>query len=123
MRSAVGTRAVARCYINGLSEMGKWAAAAGDAPGGAEDEAEDERAQGARVGERHRMRERILHGVLEGAKGMVHGVTCGAGMPYKMAQICAEYGVYYYPIVSSARAFPAKPLATMRGCPSPSLPL
>ena len=49
--------------------------------------------------------ERILHGVLEGAKGMVHGVTCGAGMPYKMAQICAEYGVYYYPIVSSARAF------------------
>ena len=49
--------------------------------------------------------ERILHGVLEGAKGLVHGVTCGAGMPYKMAQICAEYGVYYYPIVSSARAF------------------
>ncbi|MBC6440514.1 MAG: nitronate monooxygenase [Rhodospirillales bacterium] len=49
--------------------------------------------------------ERILHGVLEGAKGLVNGVTCGAGMPYKMAQICAEYGVYYYPIVSSARAF------------------
>jgi NAD(P)H-dependent flavin oxidoreductase YrpB (nitropropane dioxygenase family) len=49
--------------------------------------------------------ERILHGVLEGAKGVVNGVTCGAGMPYKMAQICAEYGVYYYPIISSARAF------------------
>lgn len=49
--------------------------------------------------------ERVLHGVLEGAKGLVHGVTCGAGMPYKMAQICSEYGVYYYPITSSARAF------------------
>ena len=49
--------------------------------------------------------ERVLHGVLEGAKGLVHGVTCGAGMPYRMAQICSEYGVYYYPIVSSARAF------------------
>ena len=51
--------------------------------------------------------ERVLHGVLEGAKGMIHGVTCGAGMPYKIAEICAAYGVYYYPIVSSARAFRA----------------
>ena len=51
--------------------------------------------------------ERILHGVLEGAKGLVHGVTCGAGMPYKVAEIAASYGVYYYPIVSSARAFNA----------------
>ena len=51
--------------------------------------------------------ERILHGVLEGAKGLVHGVTCGAGMPYKIAEICAQYGVHYYPIVSSARAFRA----------------
>jgi nitronate monooxygenase len=51
--------------------------------------------------------ERILHGVLEGAKGMIHGVTCGAGMPYRIAEICAQYGVYYYPIVSSARAFRA----------------
>jgi NAD(P)H-dependent flavin oxidoreductase YrpB (nitropropane dioxygenase family) len=51
--------------------------------------------------------ERILHGVLEGAKGLIHGVTCGAGMPYRIAQICAKYGVYYYPIVSSARAFRA----------------
>ncbi len=25
----------------------------------------------------------MLHGVLEGAKGLIHGVTCGAGMPYK----------------------------------------
>lgn len=49
----------------------------------------------------------VLHGVLEGAKGLVHGVTCGAGMPYKVAEICAQYGVYYHPIVSSARAFRA----------------
>jgi len=51
--------------------------------------------------------ERILHGILEGAQGLVHGVTCGAGMPYKVAEICARYGVYYYPIISSARAFRA----------------
>jgi nitronate monooxygenase len=51
--------------------------------------------------------ERVLHGVLEGAKGLIHGVTCGAGMPYKIAEICAKYAVYYYPIVSSARAFRA----------------
>jgi len=51
--------------------------------------------------------ERILHGVLDGTKGMIHGVTCGAGMPYRIAEICSRYGVYYYPIVSSARAFRA----------------
>lgn len=51
--------------------------------------------------------ERVLHGVLEGAKGLINGVTCGAGMPYKLAEIAAKYNVYYYPIVSSARAFRA----------------
>ncbi len=51
--------------------------------------------------------ERILEAVLENAKGIVHGVTCGAGMPYRIAEICARYRVYYYPIVSSARAFRA----------------
>lgn len=51
--------------------------------------------------------ERILHGVLEGAKGLIHGVTCGAGMPYRIAEICARYDVHYYPIVSSGRAFRA----------------
>jgi NAD(P)H-dependent flavin oxidoreductase YrpB (nitropropane dioxygenase family) len=51
--------------------------------------------------------ERVLHGVLEGAKGLIHGVTCGAGMPYRIAEICARYGVHYYPIVSSGRAFRA----------------
>ena len=51
--------------------------------------------------------ERVLHGILEGAKGLIHGVTCGAGMPYRIAEIAAKYGVSYYPIVSSARAFRA----------------
>ena len=51
--------------------------------------------------------ERVLHGVLEGAKGLIHGVTCGAGMPYRIAEICAQYNIHYYPIVSSARAFRA----------------
>jgi NAD(P)H-dependent flavin oxidoreductase YrpB (nitropropane dioxygenase family) len=51
--------------------------------------------------------ERILKGVLEGARGLINGVTCGAGMPYRLAELCAEYGVYYYPIVSSGRAFNA----------------
>ncbi len=51
--------------------------------------------------------ERVLHGVLEGAKGLIHGVTCGAGMPYRIAEICAGYGIHYYPIISSARAFRA----------------
>lgn len=51
--------------------------------------------------------ERVLHGTLEGAKGLIHGVTCGAGMPYKLAEIAAQYNIYYYPIVSSMRAFRA----------------
>ena len=51
--------------------------------------------------------ETILHRTLEAAKGIIHGVTCGAGMPYRIAEICTKYGVYYYPIVSSARAFRA----------------
>ena len=51
--------------------------------------------------------ERILHGVLDGAKGLIHGITCGAGMPYRLSEIAQKYGVYYYPIVSSMRAFRA----------------
>ena len=50
---------------------------------------------------------RVLNGVLEGAKGLIHGITCGAGMPYRVAGIAARYKVYYYPIVSSTRAFRA----------------
>jgi len=51
--------------------------------------------------------ERILEGVLEGAKGLVHGITCGAGMPYKAAEIAVRHQVHYHPIVSSMRAFRA----------------
>ncbi|MBS0985815.1 NAD(P)H-dependent flavin oxidoreductase [Acetobacter thailandicus] len=51
--------------------------------------------------------EHVIEGVLSGAKGLIHGVTCGAGMPYRLSEIAAQHGVYYYPIVSSARAFNA----------------
>ena len=51
--------------------------------------------------------EEVLEGVLEGARGIIHGVTCGAGMPYRIAEIASRHRVHYYPIVSSARAFRA----------------
>ena len=51
--------------------------------------------------------QRVLHGVLEKTRGLVSGVTCGAGMPYKLCEIAASYGVSYLPIISSARAFRA----------------
>ena len=51
--------------------------------------------------------ERVITGVLEGARGLIHGITCGAGMPYRLSDIAARFGVHYYPIVSSARAFNA----------------
>jgi nitronate monooxygenase len=49
----------------------------------------------------------ILENVLEKTRGMVTGVTCGAGMPYKLSEIAARFNVNYLPIVSSARAFRA----------------
>src|SRR5277367_3213571 len=51
--------------------------------------------------------ERVITGILEGAKGLIHGITCGAGMPYRLSEIAAKFNVHYYPIVSSARAFGA----------------
>jgi NAD(P)H-dependent flavin oxidoreductase YrpB (nitropropane dioxygenase family) len=51
--------------------------------------------------------ERVARGILEGARGLIHGITCGAGMPYKLADIARDFGVHYYPIISSARAFNA----------------
>lgn len=51
--------------------------------------------------------QRVLHGVLERTRGLVDGVTCGAGMPYKLSEIAAQYNVNYLPIISSARAFRA----------------
>ena len=29
--------------------------------------------------------ERVLEGVLEQSQGIIHGITCGAGMPYKLS--------------------------------------
>ena len=49
----------------------------------------------------------VLEGVLERTKGLVTGVTCGAGMPYKLSEIAARFNVNYLPIVSSGRAFRA----------------
>lgn len=51
--------------------------------------------------------ERVIEGVLNGAQGLIQGLTCGAGMPYRLAGIAARHKVYYYPIVSSWRAFRA----------------
>jgi len=51
--------------------------------------------------------ERVLAGVMEKCRGLIHGVTCGAGMPYRLAELATHYGIYYYPIISSGRAFRA----------------
>jgi hypothetical protein len=51
--------------------------------------------------------EEILTKILEGAQKCIHGIVCGAGMPYDLGEIASKFGVYYYPIVSSARAFSA----------------
>jgi nitronate monooxygenase len=51
--------------------------------------------------------ERVITGILEGAKGLINGLTCGAGMPYRLSEIAAKFNVHYYPIVSSGRAFNA----------------
>ena len=51
--------------------------------------------------------ERVITGVLEGARGLINGITCGAGMPYRLSDIATRFGVHYYPIVSSSRAFNA----------------
>jgi nitronate monooxygenase len=51
--------------------------------------------------------QQILHGILERTKGLVAGVTCGAGMPYKLSEIAQHYDVAYLPIISSGRAFRA----------------
>lgn len=51
--------------------------------------------------------QQILEGVLERTRGLVAGVTCGAGMPYKLSEIAQRHNVLYLPIISSARAFRA----------------
>ena len=49
----------------------------------------------------------VLEGVLEKTRGLITGVTCGAGMPYKLSEIAARFNVNYLPIISSGRAFRA----------------
>ncbi len=61
--------------------------------------------------------ERVLRGVLDQAADIIDGVTCGAGMPFRLAPLAASYRVYYYPIVSSARAFRALWLRSYRKVP------
>jgi nitronate monooxygenase len=51
--------------------------------------------------------QQILEGVLAETTGMIAGVTCGAGMPYKLSEIAERFNVLYLPIISSARAFRA----------------
>lgn len=51
--------------------------------------------------------ETILEGILDQTSDIIDGITCGAGMPYKLSQYAEKYNVYYYPIVSSMRAFRA----------------
>ncbi len=58
----------------------------------------------------------VVEGMLGEVKSLVHGITCGAGMPYKLAEIASKYGIYYYPIVSSARAFKALWLRSYKNC-------
>ena len=47
--------------------------------------------------------QRVLEGVLEKTRGLVAGVTCGAGIPYKLSEIAAHRGVTYLPTNSSGR--------------------
>lgn len=47
----------------------------------------------------------ILNEALSKVKGLIQGIVCGAGMPYKLGKIAAKHEVNYFPIVSSMRAF------------------
>ncbi|MBE6449461.1 MAG: nitronate monooxygenase [Alphaproteobacteria bacterium] len=58
----------------------------------------------------------VVDGVLGEVKNFIHGVTCGAGMPYRLAEIASKHGIFYYPIVSSARAFRALWLRSYKNC-------
>ncbi|BDB96581.1 2-nitropropane dioxygenase [Candidatus Hydrogenosomobacter endosymbioticus] len=51
--------------------------------------------------------ELVLEGILQKASKLIDNVVCGAGMPYRLAEIASKFGTFYSPIVSSARAFSA----------------
>ncbi|MDX8390769.1 MAG: nitronate monooxygenase [Mariprofundaceae bacterium] len=61
--------------------------------------------------------EKVMTGILEETKGLIHGITCGAGMPFRLAPLAASFQVHYYPIISSARAFRALWLRSYRKVP------
>lgn len=46
---------------------------------------------------------RILAGILEHASHMINGITAGAGIPYELAELAAQYNLGFLPIVSSLR--------------------
>ncbi len=46
----------------------------------------------------------LIENVLKKAKGLINGVVSGAGLPIKLAELTSQFGVFYYPIVSSGRA-------------------
>ncbi len=46
----------------------------------------------------------LIKNVLERTKGLINGVVSGAGLPIKLAELTSQFGVFYYPIVSSGRA-------------------
>lgn len=47
----------------------------------------------------------IMEEALSKTKGLIHGVTAGAGLPYTLSDIAGKHNIYYYSIVSSSRAF------------------
>ncbi len=49
----------------------------------------------------------ILAAALDQLKGekSIDGITAGAGLPYRLADMASAHKIYYYPIVSSMRAF------------------
>ena len=49
--------------------------------------------------------EHILEEALQKVKGLIQGIVCGAGLPYKLGDICAKHKTNYFPIISSVRAF------------------
>ncbi|ETO91072.1 MAG: putative dioxygenase [Candidatus Xenolissoclinum pacificiensis L6] len=48
---------------------------------------------------------KTLEAILEEVSPKINGVTSGAGLPYALGELASRFGVYYYPIVSSVRAF------------------
>ncbi|CAL7960617.1 nitronate monooxygenase [Alphaproteobacteria bacterium] len=49
--------------------------------------------------------EMMIEAVFERVSELIDGITCGAGLPFKLAEVASKYKVFYYPIISSARAF------------------